>query len=180
MNTDKKSASDRKDKIHYARCISQLKKWGAPLDGWKCVDVIDVREDDWDAPLSECELCGCTNVRYEHVMDHDLYFEEVTVGCICAGIMEGSILKAQERERLMRNRSKRRRTFLQHTWKQERWNMWHRTYRKKSMLIWKTDSGYLVRAGNRMAKTYKGKPIRDFYSAIFAAFNIADPVEEIL
>ncbi len=180
MNTSMKTASDKSDKIHYARCISQLKKWGAPLDGWRCIDVIDIREDDWSAPLSECELCGCANVRYEHVMEHDLYFEEVTVGCICAGIMEGNILKAQERERLMRNRSERRRHFLDRPWKHDRPNVWRRRYRKQDLSIWKFDSGYVVYADRKMIRTYKDKPIRDFYSAVYAAFNLADPVEEIL
>ena len=86
--------------------------------GWYCADVVDVREDDPEAPLSECELCGCGNVRYEHIMEHEEYFEPVTVGCICAGIMEGDILKAKERERLMRNRAKRRRNFVRKAWKQ--------------------------------------------------------------
>ena len=74
MNATDREAKRRADKAYYARCIRQLKEWGAPVTGWRCVDIIDVREDDRNAPLSTCELCGCADVRYEHVMDNDLYF----------------------------------------------------------------------------------------------------------
>ena len=87
MDRNVKTDADNRDKAYYARCINELKKWGAPLDGWRCIGVEDVREDDPEADLFECELCGCSNVRFVHVMDHDLYFEEVRVGCICAGVM---------------------------------------------------------------------------------------------
>lgn len=180
MVTSVKNGWDRGDRKYYARCISELKKWGAPLGGWRCVGVIDVREDDPEAPLAQCELCGCSNVRFVHVMDNDLYFEEVRVGCICAGIMEGDILKAEERERQMKNRARRRKTFIKHEWKKNRPDEWVRTYRHKSLHIWKTDKGYLVFSDTRSARTYKGKPIRDFYSAVYAAFELVDPMEEIL
>ncbi len=179
MGRNKKHGRDYRDESHYAKCIQQLKEWGAPVDGWKCIGITDVREDDPEAPLSSCELCGCGTVRYEHIMDHDLYFESVTVGCICAGIMEGDVLKARERERQMRNRASRRRNFLKHKWKQGR-NMWYRTYREKDLFIRKMGDSYVVSAGKRTTGMYKGKPITDFYSAIYAAFDLADPVEEIL
>lgn len=100
------------------RCTKQLKEWGAPLAGWYCESVVDVKgdEDDWDeednednedneAGLATCELCGCERVRFLHVMGNPDYFEEVNVGCICAGIMEGDIPAAVERDREMRNRA---------------------------------------------------------------------------
>lgn len=180
MNTADRKANAKADKAYYARCVRQLKEWGAPVTGWRCVDIIDVREDDYDAPLSECELCGCAHVRYEHVMDNDLYFEPVTVGCICAGIMEGDILAAEERERQMRNRSKRKRNFLKHEWRHEWRGLWHRTYRGQEVQIRESGGRYSVHAGNKAANRYKGKPITDFYSAIYAAFEIADPVEDIV
>ena len=180
MNTAGRKVKAKADKAYYARCIRQLKEWGAPVTGWRCVDIIDVREDDYDAPLSECELCGCAHVRYEHVMDNDLYFEPVTVGCICAGIMEGDILAAEEREHQMRNRSKRKRNFLKHEWRHEWRGLWHRTYRGREVQIRESGGRYSVHAGNKATNRYKGKPIMDFYSAIYAAFEIADPVEDIV
>ena len=180
MNTTVKRRKDIPDKIYLARCLRRLKEWGAPLDGWYCTGIIDVREDDYDAPLSACELCGCVHVRYEHVMENDLYFEPVTVGCICAGIMEDDILAAEERERQMRNRSRRKRSFLKHEWRQTRWNCWYRTYRKQDLTIAESDGKYTVHAGGKTVRTYKGKPITNFYSALYAAFELADPVEDVI
>ncbi len=180
MNATDREAKRRADKAYYARCIRQLKEWGAPVAGWRCVDIIDVREDDRNAPLSTCELCGCADVRYEHVMDNDLYFETVTVGCICAGIMEGDILAAEERERQMRNRSKRKRSFLNHEWRHPWRGHWRRVYRGREIQIHESGGRYSVFTGGKAASTYKGRPITDFYSAVYAAFELADPVEDIV
>ncbi len=170
------SGSDNLDKSYLARCLKSLKDWGAPLEGWYCLEVIDVREDDPEAPLWTCELCGCDRVRFVHVMDNPLYFEPVRVGCICAGIMEGNILAAEERERQMRNRAKRRRNFVTKQWRQNWRGCWYRMYRKKALTIMKRDDGsYIVSAGDSLARTYKGRPIRDFCSAVYAAFDLADP-----
>lgn len=184
MDKNIKNGVDIKDKAYYARCIRQLKEWGAPLDGWRCVKVIDVKEDGYEigcfGDLFECELCGCTNVRNVHIMEHDLYFEEVRVGCICAGIMEGDILKAEERERKMKNRARRRKNFIKRKWKEVGYNEWVRTYRHKDLCIRKINDMYYVSAGSAMTRTYKGKPIRDYLSAVYAAFKLADPVEDVL
>lgn len=75
--------------------------------------------DEEDANF-KCELCGCEKVRYVHVMEHNEYFEKVYVGCICAGIMEGDIIAAQERDRKMKNRAKRKLNFPHRRWKETR------------------------------------------------------------
>lgn len=123
-----------KDKSYLARCQKTLRSWGAPFSGWTCKEIYDVRDDDWNAPLHACELCGCTKVRYVHVMTHPDYFEDVSVGCICAGIMEGDILAAKDRERLMRNRSKRKRSFPKRKWTRTT-NGWSLTYHGEQILI---------------------------------------------
>ena len=180
MNTADRKANAKADKAYYARCVRQLKEWGAPVTGWRCVDIIDVREDDYDAPLSECELCGCAHVRYEHVMDNDLYFEPVTVGCICAGIMEGSILRARERERMLRNRSRRRKNFIKRRWVRSDRNICYRRYRNQDIYIFEGTRNYTVKVGWYGTSTYKGRPINNFLSAVYAAFDLADPKGEIL
>lgn len=58
------------------------------------MDMIDNKEADF-----KCELCGCNDVRYIHVMENEDFPYELQVGCICAGIMEDDILAAQERDR---------------------------------------------------------------------------------
>jgi hypothetical protein len=97
------------DEKYIARCYRKLREYNAPLSGWYCVKVIDVADDGMDT--AECELCGCRKVRYIHVMRHEDYFDDFRVGCICAGIMEGDILKAKDRERIFRNRRKRKENF---------------------------------------------------------------------
>ena len=87
MNTTVKRRKDIPDKIYLARCLRQLKEWGAPLDGWYCTGIIDVHEDDYDAPLSACELCGCVHVRYEHVMENDIA-PWITIGTMELEILE--------------------------------------------------------------------------------------------
>jgi hypothetical protein len=180
MNTVNIYGADNMDKKYLAKCLRRLKEWGAPLHGWHCADVVDVREDDPEASLSECELCGCGNVRYEHIMEHEEYFEPVTVGCICAGIMEGDILKAKERERLMRNRAKRRRNFVRKAWKQTSRNTRYRQYKGQLITIVENYGSYAVHAGTKTTLTYKGRVIRDFLSASYAAFDLADPVVKLL
>ena len=171
------NGSEGLDKKYLARCLKTLDEWGAPLTGWYCIDVVDVREEDYEADLWICELCGCDKVRFIHVMDNALYFEPVRVGCICAGIMEGDILAAEERERRMRNRASRRRSFLKHKWQHSARNVWYRTYRKQELTIVDHNGSFAVHAGRKMALSYKGRPIRDLYSAIYAAFDLADPKE---
>ena len=172
--------SDTVDERYLRRCIRTLKQWGAPLDGWICVDVVDVKEDDDDVGFSTCELCGCSNVRYEHYMKHDEYFEEVIVGCICAGIMEGDILKAKERERLMKNRAQRRKRFVAKGWEETLSGQQYRDYKDEKVLLHKCSVGYSVQVKGRMIYQYKGKRIMDTLTAAYAAFNVLDPVEDIL
>ncbi|XCB30426.1 hypothetical protein RQN30_03205 [Arcanobacterium hippocoleae] len=100
----------RNDDAYLARCHATLKTWKAPLEGWQCINLIDYSEPN--SGLTTCELCGCSKVRFIHVMTHHDYFDPVEVGCVCAGVMEGDQLAARERECKARNRAKRRATFL--------------------------------------------------------------------
>lgn len=180
MDTISIYGSDGLDKKYLSKCLRRLKEWNAPLHGWACKKITDVREDDQEAPLSVCELCDCGKVRYEHVMEHEHYFEPVIVGCVCAGIMEGDILKAKERERLMRNRSKRRRNFVKRPWTQRASGAYFREYKGRTITITEQNGFFRVHTVFGMAATYKGKEIRDFLSASYAAFDIVDPIEDIL
>src|SRR6056297_2366623 len=102
---------------YIARCQRRLEEWNAPLNDWYCMDVIDIEEELSDTDLFTCELCGCNRVRFVHVMKHDEYFEHVHVGCICAGVMEDDVLAAKARERLVKNRAKRKKNFPNRKWK---------------------------------------------------------------
>lgn len=167
--------SDNVDKIYLARCLNELKRWGAPLSNWHCDEIVDVREDDYEASLSECDLCGCDRVRYEHHMSHIEFPFPVVVGCICAGIMEGDILKAKERERLIRNRSKRKRHFVEKPWCPTPQGGYVRQYKKHDIYIDPRGETYRVYVDGGQIDRYKGKPITNLLAATYAAFNAIDP-----
>ena len=167
-------------KRYIARCQRRLKAWGAPLEGWRCMDVYDCMDNGQSGSLFMCELCGCPSVRFVHVMRNELYFEDVMVGCVCAGIMEGDIPAARERERLMRNRAERKRNFIKHPWQSSRPGAYARRYRSQDMLILGRGDSFTVRVGEKSVSRYKGKRIGDLLSATYAAFELADPVKEAL
>ena len=113
-------------------------------------------------------------------MRHDEYFETVSVGCICAGIMEGDILAARERERLMKNRANRKRNFPHRQWRKNWYGNYQLTYRGRKVFINnKGGNRYSVYVDGRTAWSYKGKPLDNFVLAAYAAFELADPIERI-
>lgn len=178
------SIENEMDNAYIARCHKTLKEWGAPLSGWYCVHVYDMADDDGEVyDLATCELCGCSQVRYVHVMRHDLYFEDVEVGCICAGIMEGDILAAKERERLLKNRAKRRQNFPGRKWRLTRYGGYFTNYCGKQVFINRSkynSNRYGASCEGKQTWSYKNRPIDNFLSAAYAAFDLADPIEEVM
>lgn len=165
---------------YIARCHRTLTEWGAPLDDWFVTNTYDCLEEANE--LFTCELCGCTQVRIVHVMEHLHYFERISVGCICAGIMEGDILAAKERERMVKNRAKRRKNYLKRIWEQTPYGVSLMRYRGEMLQICKSKihpNQFVVCCSKKSTRCHKGKPITDFCSAIHAAFDLIDPVEEI-
>lgn len=81
--------------------IKELKKnspnlWkrdDVPHSGWNCAGVQDLR-----APVGICEMCGYQTIRYAHHMEHPKY-RSLSVGCVCAGRMEGDVERARRREK---------------------------------------------------------------------------------
>jgi len=120
----------RVSRAYIARCHRALKKREAPLDGWACEGVIDHGEDDFT-----CELCGCTRVRYVHAMRHNEYPFEINVGCICAGIMEGDILAAEERDAEAKRRSQRKSNYLKKQWNTISDGLWQLQYKRRTISI---------------------------------------------
>jgi hypothetical protein len=59
-------------------------------------------------------------------------------------------------------------------------NTYKRTYKKKDLYITAIGSTYKVSVGSDVATIYKGKPIRSFFSAMYAAFDLADPISEVM
>lgn len=85
---------------------------GVPHKGWHCIDT-----DDTGYPDSECEMCGREDLRYVHTMVHDDYEFPVKVGVVCASKMEWDYTAARDRERILKNWSKRREAFASKAWK---------------------------------------------------------------
>lgn len=165
------------------RCHKTLKSWGAPLSEWICIDTYDFKEAGWyrekkDKGMFTCELCGCKNVRFVHEMHHKEYFENIYVGCICAGIMEGDILAARERERILLNRFNRKKNYLKRKWRVSINGNHTLRYKNHWLTITKShygDSGFGVICDNKSVWQYKGSRISNFLTAVHAAFDIVDP-----
>ena len=169
---------------YIARCQKTLNAWGAPLSGWYCIEVIDIADDDGEViEFATCELCGCKKVRYIHVMQHDRFFENLEVGCICAGVMEGDIIAARERERRMKNRARRKRNFPRRKWRETGYGNYCLTYKGKRIFINRSRYNrncYGVWCCGESVWSYKNRPIDNFLSAAYAAFDLVDPIEEVM
>lgn len=95
------------------KCIERLNKQGAPLFGWICTDVVDLKSAEF-----VCELCGYSSIRYIHIMEHPEWLGEFQVGCVCDGTMSGDILAAEHRDKVARSKSSRKSVFMKKQWKE--------------------------------------------------------------
>src|SRR5262249_12624963 len=89
-------------------------KWGkpgVPHQGWTCVNVEDLAE-----PAHNCEMCETMVVRYVHTMTHPKH-ENLQVGCVCAGHMEGDPTGARRREAGFKRIADRRKRWLTRNWR---------------------------------------------------------------
>lgn len=167
------------DEKYKHRCLNRLKEWGAPLSDCYCVNVEDTC-DEKDGELSTCELCGCEKVRYLHHMTHKDYFETLPVGCVCAGILEGDELAAEERDRKMRNRAKRKQNFVRRNWKTA--SNGGKYFKKSGDNVFINQNGQFYSYTYRGSRVYlyHGKRIDTFLTATYAAFDLVVPIEECL
>ena len=90
------------------------KREDVPHSGWHCVGV-----EDLGAPVGVCQMCGYQIIRYAHQMEHP-DFSPLSVGCVCAGRMEGDVEAAKRREADFKNKQSRRLRFFQRKWKQSK------------------------------------------------------------
>ncbi len=90
------------------------KRDDVPHSGWKCVGV-----EDLGAPVGICEMCGYQIIRYAHHMEHPDY-RNLSVGCVCAGKMEGDVEGAKQRENEFKNKQSRRVNFFKRKWKRSK------------------------------------------------------------
>ncbi len=92
---------------------------GLPHKGWSCDDVIDLGSDEAmdDSDYATCKMCGQERVRYVHVMSHPDLSESISVGCICAGKMNGDYEGAKRRETTLKNKAARKAKWLSRKWR---------------------------------------------------------------
>ena len=83
-----------------------------PKTGWCCVGISDLGK-----PSKLCNMCESATIRYAHHMKHPEYKRMLTVGCICAGKMEGNEQEAISREKDLKNLVNRRKNFMTREWK---------------------------------------------------------------
>ena len=164
------------------RCIEALKRRNAPLEGWYCVGVYDLREEE-SAEYETCELCGYERIRFVHVMEHYDYDDSIRVGCICAGVMEGDLLGAKERERVLRNRYNRKRNYLKKQWDVSRNGNRTLLYKNNRITIMRSHfdfGGWGIIFEGRSVWRRDNRKIKDFRSAVNVAFDLVDPPDEPL
>lgn len=90
-------------------------KWsqpGVPHRGWVCVGIEDLEE-----PSQYCEMCESVEIRYVHFMEHSEYPETLGVGCICAEHMESDYVNPRLREKRLKSKARRRRSWSEREWR---------------------------------------------------------------
>jgi hypothetical protein len=111
-------------------------------------------------------------------MENIRYFEMISVGCICAGIMEGDILAAKEREKAMKNRAKRKKNYFKREWRRRADGSGVMKYKGRWLTIMPSrfsSGGYGVLFDGKSVWNHKGKRMTEFLTAVHAAFEIVDP-----
>lgn len=88
-----------------------------PKRNWMCVEI-----EDKEVRNFRCEMCMDVDARYVHTMEHPRYHTRLSVGCICAGYMEGYFDKSaqkpiKDRKKLLLSRSARRERCASKKWK---------------------------------------------------------------
>jgi len=62
-------------------------------------------------------MCESAEIRYVHYMSHPDYPETLSVGCVCAEHMEGDYVRPRLRERALRKKARRRKSWGQREWR---------------------------------------------------------------
>lgn len=155
------------------RCHKRLRELNAPLEKWKCLDVVDGETDDF-----VCELCDCRKVRYIHVMVHPEYDGEIQVGCICAGIMEGDLIAAKERDNAARRKSQRRANFCKKKWTEKSENEWSVRYKQHYVVIkrdaFRSRDFYKISIDTEQYQWWDNRRIETLEDAKLCVFELID------
>lgn len=107
-----------------------LDKPEIPHKGWKLLTSRDLREEK--LPYETCEWCGKTGLRYVHVLWHPTRPLLIKTGRCCSENISEEYKKIDENETGLRNRAKRKASFMDPSrWKR----VPTQTYRRYKHLI---------------------------------------------
>jgi hypothetical protein len=111
-------------------------KWsqpGVPHKGWSCAGIEDLEERS-----QPCEMCESVEIRYVHLMEHPDYPEIIGVGCICAEHMEEDYVGPRLREKKMRSRTRRRKTWAKRNWSTSARGNWYLNTHGFNVVVFET------------------------------------------
>lgn len=86
-------------------------KQGVPRKGWSCVNVVDSGHAS-----SKCEMCGNSNLRFVHYLEHDSYEGQLKVGSECSAKLADNYSTASSVEEYTRQYPKEKAKWL-NKWK---------------------------------------------------------------
>ena len=147
---------------------------GMPYLGWRCRDVIDLREQGLEyGEYWDCEMCGHEQIRYVHVMEYDDYDGVVRVGCVCAGRMQQDPEGAKRDDIDARNRSKRYGNFRRQRWLRATKGMEMR-YKGMTIEASITNGAATLTCLGETVDEYHGRPINTEDRLWNAAFELLE------
>jgi hypothetical protein len=86
-----------------------------PKTGWRCTGITDL-----GAPTAICGMCEKREIRYAHYLNHPHHDSTLLAGCICAAKLETNASYAKQRERLLKNRARKREQLFDREWRTTR------------------------------------------------------------
>jgi hypothetical protein len=155
------------------RCVP-----GCPQSGWAWLRCTDLREDEGltFGDYEDCEFCGREQIRFVHEIEHADWPTLVRVGCVCAAhYTRLSIRDVAARERVVRNRSDRRRRFPTHrSWRIPAQGYPWISYRGIHIVVLPSTTGFFLRIDGQFGK----QRFRDLRAAKLRAFDVVSRRED--
>lgn len=93
---------------------------GLPHKGWRCVEVIDLRDDEnspEETDYATCEMCGNERIRFVHILEHDDFEAQLKVGCVCAENLTEDYINPRSHENKLKNKANRKAKWLTRKWR---------------------------------------------------------------
>ena len=154
---------------------------GVPHKGWTCIGIDDVGDgidaDERPDYFEVCEMCGQEGVRYLHIMEHPDYNDHLRVGYRCAEKMEDDYINPLRREKDMKNRMNRKKSFMRQEWRLNRNGNFVLRYKGYNITIMKSrykNGEFGVIFANDGVWSYNGQPINSLDMAKALAFEMFD------